>query len=97
MNKTTTSILVGAALVAGAVAFSGDVNSQTTIEAVDSSTIKVTEPVNVDIRDLKAQVDALQGEKAITRTYCDNYIAELNTKIDAKKALILQAKNVGVE
>lgn len=97
MNKTTTSILVGAALVAGAVAFSGDVNSQTTIEAVDSSTIKVTEPVNVDIRGLKAQVDALQGEKAITRTYCDNYIADLNAKIDAKKALILQAKNVGVE
>lgn len=97
MNKTVGSILIAGALVGGAIAFTGDASGQTTIEAVDSETIKVTEPVNVNIRELKAEVDKLQGEKALTKTYCDNYIADLNSKIDAKRAVILEAKSIGVE
>lgn len=97
MNKTTTTILVGAAIVGGAILMSDTAVSQTTIEAVDSSTIKVTEPINVDIRELKTQVDALQNEKAMIKTYCDNYTADLNAKIDAKKAIITEAKSLGVE
>ena len=96
-TKTIGSFILGAALVGGALVYSGDVSGQTTIEAVDSETIKVTQPVNVNIRTLKTKLDALQGEKTINKTYCDNYIADLNAKKDETKALILQAKNVGVE
>lgn len=97
MNKITATVLVGAVIAGGAILATGDVQSASTIEAVDSSTIKVTEPVNINISDLKNQLDSLQGEKSITKTYCDNYLVDLNNRIDAKKALILQAKNVGVE
>lgn len=97
MNKTLGTILVGAAVVGGALAFTGDVSSQTTVEAVDSDTIKVTEPVNIDIRILKAELDELQGQKQRLKEVYDSQVAKLQVEIDAKKVLILQAKNVGVE
>lgn len=67
------------------------------IQKIDAETISIAQPVTYKIRELKAQLDTLQTQKQMLKGTYDAEIAGIQPKIDELKALILQAKTVGVE
>ena len=116
MNKTILGITAGSiltiGLVSGATMFSGEtVDAQVSYEKIDGKKGFYTQPVEIDIDALKAELEALRKTKQdLTASHEVNLksfedykteylskIASLNTQIDKIKSIIDEFKKIGVE
>lgn len=70
--------------------------TQIAVEKVDSTTIRVTRPTNINVTNLKTQLIQLQDEQQRIMHANDELIAKKQIQIDDIKNLIQLAREAGV-
>lgn len=63
------------------------------MERIDANTIRISKYEDLDIRDIKVRLQTLQTDKRRLQELLD----DVHVQIDALKALIDEAKSLGVE